>query len=533
MNASLPPWYVVACLAAAVVATAFWALLRSRSLQNKAKLAAVEHSTEIAPAATTAFVAILGGATALFLLVFLASLTERVGLVFRLILIVSAAFFPAMLYFLFISARRQSLFNAFTTYLGRLGLLRRWWSAGPDPDDPAKTSLALETPSSHRRRLRSYLDRFGAVYGSLPDEFCNKVLDSVTKDDNNDVDGPNLSSISSGAFDFPTLIPVLGATCLMSIGWIVTLPPAAIPPFSPSNFAAWFKDAVTPTLHPVTFAFLGAYFYSLQMVIKRFMRHDLGANAYNAISLRIVLAVIGIWVALLCFRVLGSEFEEQSPIILVASFAMGAFPLIVWQLIRASVKKFPPFQAALPSLNASQPLDAIDGMTIWHQSRFEEEDIENVPNLATVDIVDLMLSVKISPHRLIDWIDQAILLTYLDDNGKNTGSRELLKDLEQYGVRTATELELACRAASVLTSLEGEKGNRCRSVASAMCHCPNFVLVRNWRGLADCQQSKSGLALPSPHTTAIASPNGPSSALPQTQSSPEGQLNTPDGRIAA
>ena len=91
--------------------------------------------------------------------------------------------------------------------------------------------------------------------------------------------------------------------------WIVTLPPAALPPFSPGDYSAWFKDAVAPTPHPVTFAFLGAYFYSLQMVIKRFMRRDLGANAYNAISLRIVLAVIGIWVALLCFRVLDSGVD--------------------------------------------------------------------------------------------------------------------------------------------------------------------------------------------------------------------------------
>jgi hypothetical protein len=527
MNISLWPLYLSGFLAAVVIASALWALVRRAAVRKQIKPAIGEPATDGIPSGITGFVGILGGAATLFSMIFLASTTQSVGLVFRLILIASAAFFPAMLYFLFISARRQSLFNAFTTYLGRLGLLRRWWTAGPDPDDPAKTSLVVETASSHRSRVRSYLDRFGAVYGSLPDEFCDRFLNSVTKQENQEADGANLSSISSGAFDFPTLIPVFGATCLMSIGWIVTFPPAALPPFSPSNFSAWFKDAVTPTLHPVTFAFLGAYFYSLQMVTKRFMRRDLGANAYNAISLRIVLAVIGIWVALLCFRVLGPELDEQSPIILVASFAIGAFPLIVWQLIRASVKKFPPFQAALPSLNASQPLDAIDGMTIWHQSRFEEEDVENVPNLATIEIVDLMLSVKTSPHRLIDWIDQAILLTYLGDNDENTGSRELLKDLKQYGIRTATELQLACGAASVLPFLEGEKGNRCRSVLAAMRECPNFILVRNWRGLADCQQRKSSL----PEAQLNAPANDPPGAPLQSNSSPpEAQ---PNARVAA
>ena len=203
MNISQWPWYLGGFLAAAVVATALWALVRRGVLQKKAKPATGETSTDATPAATTAFIIILGGAAALFLLVFLASMTESVGLVFRLILIASAAFFPAMLYFLFISARRQSLFNAFTTYLGRLGLLRRWWTAGPDLEEPAKTSLALETPLSHRRRVRSYLDRFGAVYGSLPDEFCEKFLDSVTKQGKEDVDGANLSSISSGSSTSP------------------------------------------------------------------------------------------------------------------------------------------------------------------------------------------------------------------------------------------------------------------------------------------------------------------------------------------
>jgi hypothetical protein len=262
------------------------------------------------------------------------------------------------------------------------------------------------------------------------------------------------------------------------------------------------------------------------------MRRDLGANAYNAISLRIVLAVIGIWVALRCFQVLGSELEEQSPVILVVSFAIGAFPLIVWQLIRASVKKFPPFQAALPSLNASQPLDAIDGMTIWHQYRFEEEDVENVPNLATVDIVDLMLSVKMSPHRLVDWIDQAILLMYLEPNYENKELSQLRKKLKQYGIRTATGLQLASRAASALPFLEGEDGNRCRSVVAAMCDCPNFILVRNWRGLADCQQSKS--APPKTQPNAPADLSDARDALLQSKSFPsEARTNALDARLAA
>jgi hypothetical protein len=255
-------------------------------------------------------------------------------------------------------------------------------------------------------------------------------------------------------------------------------------------------------MNPMIFAFLGAYFYSLQMVIRRFVRRDLGANAYNAISLRVILAVIGIWVAMRGFKVFDSTFDERSPVALVASFAIGAFPLIVWQLVTSTVKKFPLFQAALPSLNASQPLDQIDGISIWHQTRFEEEDVESVPNLATVDIVDLLLSMRIPPHRLIDWIDQAILLTYLGNNDEGNKARELLKN---YGIRTATALESACRATigsryatSELAPFEGEDGRRFRCIVAAMYDCPNFALARNWRGIADDHLSETDLIAPEP-----------------------------------
>jgi hypothetical protein len=214
---------------------------------------------------------------------------------------------------------------------------------------------------------------------------------------------------AGGTFDFPTIIPVLGATCLLALGWVCTLPPQNFKPYDGGDFPAWFRQWVVPTNSPEIFAFLGAYFFSLQMIIKRFVRHDLGANAYNAISLRILLAIVGVWIAIRTFTVFGLKFDETAPIIRVASFAVGAFPS--WQLI--AVLKVSAIQAALPSLTASQPLDTIDGLSYWGQTRLEEEGIESVPNLATADLVDLMRNTKIPPHRIIDWVDQAILLTHL------------------------------------------------------------------------------------------------------------------------
>jgi hypothetical protein len=417
----------------------------------------------------------------------------------HIVFLSGAIFLPASLYFLFIAARRESLFNAFTTNLSRLGLLRRWWTAGPSPTAVGnrKTSLILEGRTCYHSRIKSYFDRFGAIYGSVEKENFEEFLKVVELEcgfKEMDAPGtPTSKTLAGGTFDFPPIIPVLGATCLLALGWICVLPPKYPPP---EDFLQWFESTSVPTPNPVIYAFLGAYFFSLQMIIKRFVRHDLGANAYNAISLRIILAVVGVWVAIQIFAVgFGSDkFDENHPTVLVACFAIGAFPLVVWQLVTATLKKFPPFQAALPSLTASQPLDAIDGLSIWGQMRLEEEGIESVPNLATADLVDLMLNTKIPSHRLIDWVDQAILLIYLgaEKQEGEAGSSDSLRDrLKKYGIRTATALASVLKGSStvgesaITLPLPNDDQIRLRSIVAAMHDCPNFLLVRNWRGIAD------------------------------------------------
>jgi len=351
------------------------------------------------------------------------------------------------------------------------------------------------------------LRRRGDLVGSLEEQNVKNFVKAIEQEcfaPAADTGGsPTDKSLNAaGTFDFPTIIPVLGATCLLALGWVCTLSPQNFQPYNGGDFPNWFRQWVAPTNSPVIFAFLGAYFFSLQMIIKRFVRHDLGANAYNAISLRILLAIVGVWIATQTFKVFDSKFDETAPIVQIASFAVGAFPLVAWQLLTAALKKFPPFQAALPNLTCSQPLDAIDGLSYWAQVRLAEESIESVPNLATADLVDLMLNTKIPPHRIIDWVDQAILLTYLGteeqretylgteaQQAEHDSARSLQDKLKRYGIRTATGLEAAfrcCSTSGLLTrSLGDDQPDRLRSIVAAMRDCPNFVLIRNWRGIAD------------------------------------------------
>lgn len=118
--------------------------------------------------------------------------------------------------------------------------------------------------------------------------------------------------------------------------------------------------------------------------------------------------------------------------------------MVLWQLIAGAAKKFPGVSLALPSLEQVLPLSDLGGLTVWHQARLEEEDVENVHNMASADIVDLMLSTRFPPHRIIDWIDQAVLLSYIA--GESSEIPALRRnELRKRGIMNATGVLITLR----------------------------------------------------------------------------------------
>jgi hypothetical protein len=148
----------------------------------------------------------------LFCEIFLVSLLRDGPLLLRLGFLSAAIFLPASLYFLFIAARRESLFNAFTTNLTRLGLLRRWWTAGPtqSPSIDRKTSLVLETQTCFHRRIKSYFDRFAAIYGSFDEGQVDRFVKAIEvecglREPDAPTGQPTKPMSAGGTFDFPEL----------------------------------------------------------------------------------------------------------------------------------------------------------------------------------------------------------------------------------------------------------------------------------------------------------------------------------------
>jgi hypothetical protein len=309
----------------------------------------------------------------------------------RSVILVTVCLLPAVMWFLFIAARKASLLNGFLANLYRLGLIT---------PAPRSSSASPAADPAHDQRLMSYLQKFESVYGRLP----QSVRDSVLK---KGISPYKASDVTSPIGQSTTTIPVMLSTILIALGWLVTLPPAQVP-HTVTDASSWAR-AIEPTATPVTLAFLGAYFFSLQMLFRRYVRNDLGGSAYVAVSMRIVLAVIGTWVVMVASLQLGLATKGQ---LLVIGFVIGVFPQVAWQIIQTAFSKTISF-IHLKSMESDLPLSDLDGLTVWHEARLEEEDIENIPNMATTDLVELFINTRFPPERIIDWVDQAILYTQL------------------------------------------------------------------------------------------------------------------------
>ena len=69
---------------------------------------------------------------------------------------------------------------------------------------------------------------------------------------------------------------------------------------------------VTPKRTALNFAFLGAYFFGLQMLFRRFVRRDLSPNVYFAFANRIILAVIGAWLVVAVYSVFPEQLQVSA-----------------------------------------------------------------------------------------------------------------------------------------------------------------------------------------------------------------------------
>ena len=237
-------------------------------------------------------------------------------------------------------------------------------------------------------------------------------------------------------------LQVVMATVLMTLGWTFVVYPESVldRSFTPSEFQLANLPAVPR--ETFAFAFLGAYFYILQMLVRRYFQNDLKATAYINATMRIVIVILIVWV----IDPLLVDADASQSARSALAFVIGVFPTVGWQVLQQFLIR-KPLGYVVPSLEPDHKLGDLDGLNIWYESRLLEVGVEDMQNLATTDIVDLMLNTRIPIDRIVDWIDQAFLYLRVVDEP----SRQLLR---RYGIRTATDLDDALGDETIAKSLE-------------------------------------------------------------------------------
>jgi hypothetical protein len=400
--------------------------------------------------------------------------------VLRGVFLLVVVLLPPTMFYLFIATRKYSLLNEFVSNVSRLGLLDRATAANEESEDV------------RRLRITSYLQKFEATYGSLPPD----LMDAIRASDDipgvlaRPTAGRAISAGVSDVFTPETTAPLALSTMLIALGWLNILPLFLQP--QPADWTLTFAVVSKP----VHYAFLGAYFFSIQMLFRRYVLRDLRPSAYMAVTMRIVLAVVGTWVIANVWALFGNlgfmtvADANRSGGLDAVAFTIGVFPAIAWAYVQGLTKKLLNAGAVVPSLKTQLPISDLDGLTVWHETRLEEEDIENVPNMATANFVDLMLNTRVPADRIIDWVDQAILYTHLGADEAAAKRREALR---KCGIRTASAYVKIAEDSRTRDELKNATNEQVELVCKALETNPNLRLVQRWRMI----EQKTAMPMPS------------------------------------
>ena len=239
------------------------------------------------------------------LLALTAALDEQRDEGLKLALAGFLSFLPGWIYLQFIKNRGRSLYDEYVLNLFRLRI-----------DKPCN----LPMPPKHTDYYPGWEAAHGRLASGTKDNLYRRKFESIY--------GKNavstLEAIGPAGVKERTeaFFPVIIATLVMSIGWILALEvQGGLTDFEPS----------VPG-EALAFGFLGAYAFILQDLTRRYFRDDLKTGAYIAATTRVIFVVL---IILAFDRVQAGSGNAEN----VAAFLIGFFPQAGLQALQALVAK--------------------------------------------------------------------------------------------------------------------------------------------------------------------------------------------------
>ena len=286
------------------------------------------------------------------------------------------SFVPGWLYVRFLGLRADALWSEYVLNLYRLGVDDVKYLPPPPTESGYAEYAHAGVGGSEANNI--YRQKFNAYYGR-----------QVSKRR-----GENFT------VSVETLFPVFLCTATLAVAWTVIL---------------WNPDVIMNPSQPwasLAFGFLGAYTFTVSMLVRRFYQSDLRPSAYASVVLRIVVVLLTLVVVHQLFLMTNVDGPAADQSEYVAAFIIGFFPLVGFQALQRVAAKV--LHVVVPQMAPAYPLEQLDGLNIWYEARLVEEGVEDMQNLTTMNLVDVLLHTRAPVGRLVDWIDQAFLLIHLD-----------------------------------------------------------------------------------------------------------------------
>ena len=173
------------------------------------------------------------------------------------------------------------------------------------------------------------------------------------------------------------------------------------------------------TLKAIQFGFLGSYIFSVQLVYRRYTTLDLQPSVYMYCALTMISGIAFNFVAFEAINALNNSQGTQTAtglaggIIAIVAFSLGYFPYLAISWFN---------HVGYTALGIQKrrsdalPLSLIDGISQFHETRLRDEGIDNVQNLASISIDELLINTRFSAAEIISWVDQAKKESRLSDS---------------------------------------------------------------------------------------------------------------------
>ena len=237
-----------------------------------------------------------------------------------------------------------------------------------------------------------------------------------------------------------------------------------------------FFQLLNPRPSAAGMAFLGAYFYAVYLVLHGYYRSDLRPKIYNQITARLAVVVV---VAYLISVTLSSVVPDG--IIWTVAFLAGVMPRQVVMVITDRIGQFSARLAGASGEAFSDRLSLteIEGIHLWERDRLVTEGIGDLEALAHSNVVATMVQGRLQEERMMDWVDQALLLLHLR---RENGKPRAIEDLRGIAVRNASSVMAAAASPELRPDIQKSlQGQPLGLLESALTNEPNYKVVEQWR----------------------------------------------------